>query len=164
VAQGRHQNQQATDQAAKRISPFVVCLLDRFKASLTARATLSSACRSAAGAPLAGGPPSAADHRQRPSVARTMARRSYSKLGICDDCLTDCVMGRFSEVRRQRTVALANDMNAAADEIVKLRNDVWRTKLDPAELRAEELRIREKHGLLEDTPLHDVTRRGRPLL
>jgi hypothetical protein len=68
-------------------------------------------------------------------------------------------MRRFSEVRHQRTAALAKDMNAAADEIVKPRNDVWRTKLDPAELRAEELRIREKHGLLEDTPLHDVTRR-----
>jgi hypothetical protein len=65
-------------------------------------------------------------------------------------------MRRFSEVRHQRTMALANDISAAADEIVKLRNDVWRTKL-AAELRAEELRIREKHGLLEDTPLRDVT-------
>jgi hypothetical protein len=73
-------------------------------------------------------------------------------------------MRRFSEVRHQRTVALANDMSAAADEIVKLRNDVWRTKLAPPELHAEELRIREKHGLLEDTPLHDVTQRGSPLL
>jgi hypothetical protein len=35
---------------------------------------------------------------------------------------------------------------------------------DPAELRAEELAIREKFGLLQDTPLHDVTRRGSPLL
>jgi hypothetical protein len=35
---------------------------------------------------------------------------------------------------------------------------------DPAELRAEELEIREKFGLLEDTPLHDVTRRRSPLL
>jgi hypothetical protein len=60
-------------------------------------------------------------------------------------------------------VVALRDMSAAADEIVKLRNNVWRSKLDPAELRAEELRIREKHGL-EDTPLHDVTRRGSPLL
>jgi hypothetical protein len=46
--------------------------------------------------------------------------------------------------------------------MVKLRKNVWKSKLDPAELRTEELWIREKHGLLEDTPLHDVTRRGSP--
>jgi hypothetical protein len=51
------------------------------------------------------------------------------QVGVCDDCLTDCVMRRFSEVKYQRTVALADDMSAAADEIVKLRNDVWRSKL-----------------------------------
>jgi hypothetical protein len=45
-----------------------------------------------------------------------MARRSSSRLG-CDNCLTDCVMRRFSEVKHQRVVALANDISAAADEI-----------------------------------------------
>ena len=49
-------------------------------------------------------------------------------------------------------------------EIVKLRSRARREKLDPAELRAEELHIREKFRLLEDTPLHDVTRCGSPLL
>jgi hypothetical protein len=44
------------------------------------------------------------------------------------------------------------------------RSAVGPIKRDPAELRAEELRIREKYGLLEDTELHDVTRRGDPLL
>ena len=53
---------------------------------------------------------------------------------------------------------------AAADEIVKLRSCARREKRDRAELRPEELRIRAKFGLLEDTPLHDVTRRGSPLL
>jgi hypothetical protein len=67
------------------------------------------------------------------------------QVGVCDDCLTDCVMRRFSE-KHQRTVALCKEMNAAADEIVMLRNNVWRTKLAPAELRVEDLRIREKHG------------------
>jgi hypothetical protein len=55
-------------------------------------------------------------------------------------------------------------MSAAADEIVKLRNHARWNNRDPAELRAEELAIREKFGLLEDTPLHEVTRRGSPLL
>jgi hypothetical protein len=70
-------------------------------------------------------------------------------------------MRRFSE-KHQRAVAPAKDMNAAAEAIVKLRNNVWQSKLGPTELLAEELRIREKHCLLEDTPLHDVTRRGQP--
>ena len=69
-------------------------------------------------------------------------------------------MTRFAAVKHQRTVALAKEMNAAADEIVKLRNQAKWNKRDPAELRAEELEIREKFGLLKDTPLHDVTRRG----
>jgi hypothetical protein len=72
-------------------------------------------------------------------------------------------MTRFAAVK-QRTVALAKDMTAAADAIVKLRDHAQWNKRGPAELRAEELEIREKFGLLEDTPLHDVTRRGSPLL
>jgi hypothetical protein len=86
------------------------------------------------------------------------------QIGVCDDCLTDCVMVRFAAVKHQRMMALAKDMHAAADAIVKLRTHAQWTKRDPAELRAEELAIREKHGLLEGTPLHDVTRRGSPLL
>jgi hypothetical protein len=39
----------------------------------------------------------------------------------------------------------------------------WNNR-DATDLRAEELAIREKFGLLHDTPLHDVTRRGSPLL
>jgi hypothetical protein len=74
------------------------------------------------------------------------------------------VMARFAAVKHQRIVALAKDMGAAADEIVKLRDHARWNKRDPVELRAEELAIREKFGLLEDTPLHDVTRRGSPLL
>jgi hypothetical protein len=86
------------------------------------------------------------------------------QVGVCDDCLTDCVTRRFSEVKHQRVVQLAREMSAAADEIVKIRNRAQREKRDPAELRAEELKIREKFGLLDDTPLHDATRRGSPLL
>jgi hypothetical protein len=76
--------------------------------------------------------------------------------------LADTVMTRFAAVKHQRIVALAKDMSGAADAIVKLRSR--REQRDAAELRAEELEIREKFGLLEDTPLHDVTRRGSPLL
>jgi hypothetical protein len=73
-------------------------------------------------------------------------------------------MARFAAVKHQRTVQLARDMTAAADEIVKLRNHGRWNNRDATELRAEELEIREKFGLLKDTPLHDVTRRGSPLL
>jgi hypothetical protein len=65
-------------------------------------------------------------------------------------------MTRFAAVKHQRTVALAKDMNAAANEIVKLRSLAQREKRGPAALCAEELRIREKFGLVEDTRLHDV--------
>jgi hypothetical protein len=78
--------------------------------------------------------------------------------------LADTVMTRFAAVKHQRIVALAKDMSAAADAIVKLRDQARRSKRDPAELRVDEREIREKFGLLEDTPLHDVTRRGSPLL
>ncbi len=52
--------------------------------------------------------------------------------------------------------------SAAADEIVKRRSPVQHEKRDPAILRTEELDIREKFGLLEDRPLHDVTSRREP--
>ena len=84
--------------------------------------------------------------------------------GVCNSCIADTIMTRFAAVKHQRTVALARDMSAAADAIVKLRSRARREQRHPAELRAEELAIREKFGLLEDTPLHDVTRRGSPLL
>ena len=73
-------------------------------------------------------------------------------------------MTRFAAVKHQRIVALAKDMSAAENAIVKLRSRARRQQRDLAELRAEELEIREKFGLLEGTPLHDVTRRGSPLL
>jgi hypothetical protein len=86
------------------------------------------------------------------------------QIGVCNACIADTIMTRFAAVKQQRTVRLARKMNAAADEIVKLRNQAQWNNHDPAETRAEELRIREKFGLLEDTPLQDVTRRGSPLL
>jgi hypothetical protein len=43
-------------------------------------------------------------------------------------------------VKHQRTVALAKDMNAPADEIVKLRRRARREMRDPTELRAEKIR------------------------
>jgi hypothetical protein len=78
--------------------------------------------------------------------------------------LADTVMTRFAAVKHQRIVALAKDMSAAADAIVKLCSRARREQRDSGELRAEELAIREKFGLLEDTPLHDITRRGSPPL
>jgi hypothetical protein len=86
------------------------------------------------------------------------------QVAVCRECITDLIMTRFAAVKHQRTVALAEDMNAAADEIVKIRSRAQRQKGDPAALRAEELKIREKFGLLEDTPLWDVTTRGSPRL
>jgi hypothetical protein len=70
---------------------------------------------------------------------------------------------RFAAVKHQNIVALAKDIGAATDEIVKLRDHARWNNRDPTELRAEELEIREKFGLLEDIPLHDITRRGSPL-
>ena len=84
--------------------------------------------------------------------------------GVCNSCIADTIMTWFAAAKHQRTVQVAHDMNAAADEIVKLRSRTQREKRDSAELRAEELAIREKFGLLEGTPLRDVTRRGSPLL
>ena len=79
------------------------------------------------------------------------------QVAVCGPCLADTVMTRFAAVKHQRIVALAKNMNAAADEIVQLRSRAQREKRDPAEMRAEELHIREKFGLLENTPLHGVT-------
>jgi hypothetical protein len=59
-------------------------------------------------------------------------------------------MARFAAVKHQRTVELARDMGAAAGKVVKLRNRARWDKRDPTELRAAELGIREKCGLLED--------------
>ena len=78
--------------------------------------------------------------------------------------MADTVVTRFAAVKHQRIVALAKDMSAAEDAIVKVRSRARREQRDPAELHAEELAIRENFGLLQDTPLHDVTRRGSPLL
>jgi hypothetical protein len=86
------------------------------------------------------------------------------QVAVCGPCLADTVMTRFATVKHQRMMAPAKDMSAAEDAIVKLSDHARRNNRDPAELRTEELVIREKFGLLEDTPLHDVTRRGSPLL
>jgi hypothetical protein len=81
------------------------------------------------------------------------------QVAVCSECLMDLIMTRFAAVKHQRIVALAKEMDAAADEIVKLRSRAQREKRDPAQLRAEELHMRGKFGLLEETPLHDITRR-----
>jgi hypothetical protein len=81
------------------------------------------------------------------------------EVAICEACLADTIMTRFAAVKYQRIVQLGHEMSAAADEIVKLGNWAGRERRKSGELRAEELAIREK-----DTPLHDVTRRGSPLL
>jgi hypothetical protein len=44
------------------------------------------------------------------------------QVAVCGPCLADTVMTRFAAVKHQRIVALAKDMSAAADEIVKLRD------------------------------------------
>jgi len=85
------------------------------------------------------------------------------QVAVCRECIADLIMTRFAAVKHRRTMALAKDLSAAADEIVKRRDDARWNKRVPAELRAEELHIREKFGLLEDPPLRDVTRRGSPL-
>jgi hypothetical protein len=51
--------------------------------------------------------------------------------------LADTVMTRFAAVKHQRTVQLAPDMSAAADQIVKLRNHARWNNRDATELRAE---------------------------
>jgi hypothetical protein len=79
-------------------------------------------------------------------------------------CLTDLITTRFAAVKHQRFVVLVKDMTSAADAIIKLRNHARWNNRDPAELRTEELAIREKFCLLEDTPLWDVTTRGSPRL
>src|SRR5271166_2234448 len=38
-------------------------------------------------------------------------------VGVCSNCLVDCVMRRFSEVKHQRLARLGQDMAAAAGEI-----------------------------------------------
>jgi hypothetical protein len=58
-------------------------------------------------------------------------------------------MRRFAAVKHQRIVALAKDMNSAADAIVKLRDHARWNNRDPAEMRAEELEIQEKSVCLK---------------
>jgi hypothetical protein len=43
------------------------------------------------------------------------------QIGICTDCLVDSIMTRFSVVKHQRTVALANDMTRASNAISAAR-------------------------------------------
>ena len=86
------------------------------------------------------------------------------QVAVCGPCLADTVMMPFAAVKHQRIVALAKEMSAAEDAIVKVCDHARWNKRDPAELRAGRAPIRKKFGLLEDTPLHDVTRRGSPLL
>jgi hypothetical protein len=54
-----------------------------------------------------------------------------SQVGVCNACIADTIMTRFAAVKHQRIVALAKDMNAAADAIVKLRDRARWDKRDP---------------------------------
>jgi hypothetical protein len=72
-------------------------------------------------------------------------------------------MTRFAAVKHQRVVALAKDMSAAADAIVKLRDQARRNKRDPGELPAEELRSG-KGSVCLKTRRCTTTRRSSPLL
>jgi hypothetical protein len=41
-------------------------------------------------------------------------------VGVSNACITDTLMARFAAVKHQRMIALAKDMSAAEDAIVKL--------------------------------------------
>jgi hypothetical protein len=84
------------------------------------------------------------------------------QVGVCDDCLTDCVMRRFSEVKHQRVLQLADDMRSAANEIRATRERAGQAryergfpkKPDPEieaeaarQLVAEEERIARKYDM-----------------
>jgi hypothetical protein len=85
------------------------------------------------------------------------------QVGVCNACIADTIRTRFAAVKHQRIVALAKDMNGrGCDRQASRPGSMGQAR--PAELRAEELAIREKFGLLEDTPLWDVTTRGSPRL
>ena len=110
----------------------------------------------------------AAAQQKRSSDARTATTNPVAGRDL-RACLADMTMSRFAAVKHQRTVVLertvvlAKDMNAAADEIVKVRSRARREKLDPAEVR-QELQIREKFGLLEDARHCTTSPDGSPLL
>jgi hypothetical protein len=85
------------------------------------------------------------------------------QVGICNNCLVDCVMRRFSEVKHQRISQLAEDMRNAANAIAEARKraswesnerNVRREEPDPEveaaaaqELAAEEERIAREHDM-----------------
>ena len=58
----------------------------------------------------------------------------------------------------------AKDMSAERTRSSSFAVELGAKQRDPAELRAEELAIREKFGLFQNTPLHDLTRWRSPLL
>jgi hypothetical protein len=68
----------------------------------------------------------------------------------------------FPSPMSPRTTAFSPTPRKDADRVFDLSARLHLGDL--AELRAEELAIREKFGLPEGTPLHDVARRGSPLL
>jgi hypothetical protein len=76
------------------------------------------------------------DHRQQPHVQADRTFPDRELLGaVCGPCLADTVMMRFAAVKDQRVVALAKDMSAAADHIVKLRDHARWNNRDATELR-----------------------------
>jgi hypothetical protein len=85
------------------------------------------------------------------------------QVAVCGPCLADTVMTRFAAVKHQhRGASQRHERGRGRDR--QASRSCPMEQPDSAELRAEELEIREKFGLLEDTPLHNVTRRGSPLL
>ena len=44
------------------------------------------------------------------------------QIGICNQCLVDCCMQRFREVKHQRMVLFADDMRSAANAVRKARD------------------------------------------
>jgi hypothetical protein len=84
------------------------------------------------------------------------------QVGICDGCLTDCVMRRFSEVKHERMVQLAHDTLAAEREIYGARERAGQARYERGfpkkpnpeveaeaarQLAAEEERIARKYDM-----------------
>ena len=86
------------------------------------------------------------------------------QVAVCGPCLADTIMTRFATVKHQRTVALAKDMNAAADEIVKLRSRAQRESATPPNCAPKKNEPEKSSGLLEDARHCTTSPDGSPLL
>ncbi len=108
---------------------------------------------------------SARSPKRRPMGApQRTPEQAILNIGVCNNCLVDSIMARFSRVFCERMYTFGIEMNEAAKEIVALRLSSRIRKLDPAELTARNSRSAKSTGLHEDTPLYDRTIRGMPKL